>query len=425
MNILDKLVNYEKTPGGLSPRAMGLERVIELSRRFNDPWRDYPTLHIAGTKGKGSTCSFAAAMLAAAGYRTGLYLSPHVLDVRERIQINGQWVSETRFNAALDELAPVLEAIIADKTQRRPSYFEAITHAAFRIFQMENVDVAVIETGLGGRLDATNIILPKACAITPISYDHQSVLGYTIPEIAFEKAGIIKPGVPLVIGRQPDEAYAVIRSTAESKRAPITDFAAAERALPTVIADALPKNFAGAHQRDNLAVAWSLVCAAGYNLPPETAAEGVRSVDLPARCQIIQPKPQFGAGKWLVDGAHNLISATALADTLKTQFNQSRPLVFVIGCASNKTMTDIMRPLADLLPDTVILTQYPSDRSASVETLLDAWRQVSSIKPELIQDCDSAFETGAALISGKPSGLLCVTGSLYLAGDFIRWTQQA
>ena len=220
---LDSFVNLERGALTRAHRAViTLDRVRELAARLGNPQDRFPSLHVAGTKGKGSSCAFAASILRAAGFKTGLYTSPHLQDVRERITVGGALIPPDDFARILTAAQPALETMrLSSQGQRRPTYFEILTHLAFAWFAEQAVDVAVVEVGLGGRLDATNILLPHACAITSISRDHMAMLGDTLELIAIEKAGILKLGVPAISAPQHPEALAALEARAAVVGAPL------------------------------------------------------------------------------------------------------------------------------------------------------------------------------------------------------------
>jgi len=306
---------------------LGLETMTALTMRLDMPQTRYRTLHIAGTNGKGSTAAMAAAMLQAAGYRVGLYTSPHLVEFRERIRVNGEMIAESRVAQLTEQLQILCQPDLS------PTFFEYTTAMAFQHFADSGVDVAVLEVGLGGRFDATNVVTPMACAITTISLDHQEYLGNTRSSIAFEKAGIIKPGVPVVLGRLDDDAWRAIEQVARDRQAPvfrINENFHTEGETPQQFSyrglgmqyDGLTCALEGQHQLDNAACALALLGAAapqGIAVTSEAARAGLRKVHWAGRLEVADRRPTI-----LLDGAHNPAAATALADFL-TRSGRSHP----------------------------------------------------------------------------------------------------
>ncbi len=356
LRFLNSFTDYERMASVYAPGDYNLERMRRLLSALGNPERAFLSLHIAGTKGKGSTAHLAEAILREAGYRTGLYTSPHLVDLRERIRLDGKILSEQDFTRVMAEMEPELRRL-------RPTYFETMTAAAFLLFAEKGVDYAVVEVGLGGRLDATNVILPAACAITTIDYDHMEKLGNTLEEIAGEKAGILKPGIPAVSSPQPPAARRVLdkvngliypRFRVLSSRGFVVKFTVEDRPheLPVL----------GEHQAANAATALALVERSGAIVSSGAVRRAFRKVRLPGRVERVGRRPTL-----IVDAAHNPVSARALAAALRGV--PRRRLVLVFGASADK---DYRGMLASLLPaaDLAIFTKASNPRAAAPSDLM-------------------------------------------------------
>ena len=397
---------------------LGLETMRSLLQRIGHPERRFRSLHIGGTNGKGSTAAMAAAILQAAGLRVGLYTSPHLVEFRERIRVNGDLIQEQ----PVAELASRVGAAAGNTLD--PTFFEVTTAMALLHFAEFQVDVAVLEVGLGGRFDATNVVEPAACAITTVALDHQEYLGRTHEAIAFEKAGIIKPLVPVVIGRMGQEASGVISRIAQERRAPLWRlghefFVEGDspeqftyRGLSGLF-EGLRCGLAGRHQLDNAACVLAMLEAAGEIGGPvdETAVrQGLQSVTWEGRLELIEEYPRV-----LLDGAHNPAAATALAGSLQEYLSRSPDsrLILVWGMMRDKDHRGFIEPLLPLASE-IVLTQAGLARSATVQELrgaLAGWRR-PIIEASLPIEALLAAKTRAAF-----GDLICVTGSLMLLGD--------
>ena len=401
---------------------LGLMTITALMVRLGMPQTRYRTLHIAGTNGQGSTAAMAAAVLQAAGYRVGLYTSPHLVEFRERIRVNGEMIAESRVARLTEQLQALCQPDLS------PTFFEYTTAMAFQHFADSGVDVAVLEVGLGGRFDATNLIAPMACAVTTISLDHQEYLGTTCSSIAFEKAGIIKPAVPVVLGRIEDHALRTIERTARERQAPVfrldEDFRT-EGEEPQQFSyrglgmqyDGLTCALKGRHQLDNAACALALLGAAapqGIAVTAEAVRAGLRAVNWAGRLEVVDRRPTI-----LLDGAHNPAAATALADflTRSDRSHPSRPVVLVLGMMRDKDHRGFVEPLRDLV-DEVVLTQADLPRSATAQELR-ALLEGLLPHPHVVQSIGDAMALARQLAT--PEGLVCVTGSLMLVGECKAW----
>jgi dihydrofolate synthase/folylpolyglutamate synthase len=433
---LDTFVNFERNlPTRATRAAITLDRVRELAERLGNPQDRFSSVHVAGTKGKGSTCAFAASIFRAAGLRTGLYTSPHLQSVRERISIDGQDITEADFARLLRGCAPALELMRRPpKGERRPTYFEILTHLAFSWFAERQVDVAVVEVGLGGRLDATNIIRPAACAITNISFDHVAILGDTLSRIAREKAGIIKPRVPVVSASQSPEARDAIAACARAAEAPCEfvgrDITLTHRRVETAeglrdegcarLADGREftslLGLRGRHQAENWAVAVRLadlfLTRRGGALTSEALAKGSRVVDWPGRLELL-PAPNGARGpRVFVDGAHNEHSVRTVIGELRLL--QPGPLAVLFGCAKDKDLEAMFRVLAGCDLAGVVLTQAGNSRSREPRSLGGEWQRVAGREAVICEHCADGLNAAKQLAG--PSGSVLVTGSLYLVG---------
>ncbi|HKO31115.1 MAG TPA: folylpolyglutamate synthase/dihydrofolate synthase family protein [Nitrospiraceae bacterium] len=401
---------------------LGLATMTELMIRLGMPQTRYRTLHIAGTNGKGSTAAMAAAMLQAAGYRVGLYTSPHLVEFRERIRVNGEMIAELQVAQLTEQLQVLCQPDLS------PTFFEYTTAMAFQHFADSGVDVAVLEVGLGGRFDATNVVTPLACAITTISLDHQEYLGTTISSIAFEKAGIIKPGVPVIVGRLDDDAWRTIEQVAKERQVPVfrldEDFRT-EGESPRQFSyrgldmeyDGLTCGLEGRHQLDNAACALALLGAAvphGITVAAEAVRAGLRAVNWAGRLEVLDRGPTI-----LLDGAHNPAAARALADYLMCFDRPFRPhpFVLVLGMMRDKDHRGFVEPLRSLV-DEVVLTQADFPRAA---TALELRASLEGLlpHPHIVPSLSDAMTLAKQLAT--PDGLVCVTGSLMLVGGCKAW----
>ncbi len=400
----------------------GLSRMNKLLDYCGDPHLQLRTVHIAGTKGKGSTAAMLASILRTAGLKVGLYTSPHLTDIRERIQVNGQWIPEDDITRYLSRLRPYLEVAERGGDTYAPTFFETFTVLSFLHFLEQRADVAVVEVGLGGRLDATNVLRPLACAITPVSFDHMDKLGTELPQIAGEKAGIIKSGVPVVSGVQRSDALAVIRARCAELGAPL--HVVAEDITLRAQSDrfsvktwrrqigGLTVPLIGRHQRENAATAVGLaelLCEAGHPISAESIRDGLRSLRWPGRIQTVARDPEI-----IVDGAHNTASIEVLVEALATL--PPRRTIFVLAIARDKDIPAMLRLLAPHGAD-FIVTKTGNPRAADPAGL-------KKLLEELGAKSIHAAETPAKALDlarshAGPADRICFTGSMYLAGNIL------
>jgi len=417
------LVDYEKRRiERYAPEEFRLERVVEFLERLGTPQERYPKLHIAGTKGKGSVSKMLASVAQAAGLRVGLYTSPHLHTYRERIQVNGEPMPRAALAALVDECRPDIEAI------QELTIFEVTTGLALLYFARQQVDLAVIEVGLGGRLDATNIITPLVSVITSLSLDHTYLLGNTVAEIAREKGGIIKPGVPVVTAPQPPEALVELEKIAVTRHAPLTvvertwRWETMERSVsgqrvqldavsgsPLAGAYALP--LLGDFQRENAATALAtleVLRARGQAwITSETVRAGLAQSAWAGRMELLSQSPLV-----LVDCAHNPYSAQMLAASLRAWFPDTR-WVLIFGASSDK---DIRGMVDALLPITehIIVTRSYHPRAATPYELADVCAEAGK-GAEIAINPTRALEQAMARL--EPGMGMLVTGSIFVVAD--------
>jgi dihydrofolate synthase / folylpolyglutamate synthase len=391
--------------------VLGLERSHEVLARLGNPERAYPSLHVAGTNGKGSTCAMAEAALRAAGLRTGFYSSPHLHRVNERIQVAGEAIADA-------DLARAIFAVKEAGSGLSLTYFEFLTAVAFWHFRERGVQAAVLETGLGGRLDATNVVVPVATALTSLGLDHRQILGATLPEIAGEKAGILKPAIACAVAAPEPEALAVIAARAERIGVPLwienRDFtvdADGYRGPRWRLPAPLTVGLAGPHQRQNAAVALALLEIASASLPvtPDAARMGIATARWPGRLESLFPRPGLEV---ILDGAHNPPAARALALALRA-LQPTKALRLVFGVLEDKElppMLEALFPLARVAhlarPDNP-RGLAPEKYAASARSLCPDTRLHVSV-PQALQ---------AALSEASTDERILVCGSLYVVAE--------
>lgn len=428
-------------------REYKLDRMHDLLARLNNPQQGMPIVHIAGTKGKGSTAAILSEILTTAGYRVGLFSSPHLDRIEERLAINSEPCETDTFVALIDQLRPVVSAMDAEAEERGngeigPTYFELTTALALMHFAAAKVDVAVLEVGLGGRLDSTNVCEPVCCAITSISFDHMKQLGNTLAEIAGEKAGIIKSGVPIISGVTEPESRDVIRQIAEQEQAPLheldRDFTVEYRVADSnkstagghinfrggpgsqEILDA-PLGLLGAHQARNAAVA--LACIGqlqsdGWQVSEAAIRDGLRTSRCQARIEVVSHEPTI-----IVDAAHNVASIDALLSVLDESF-PAGPRTLIFATTAEKDANGMLKrllPAFSRVPkfDRVIVTRYLNNpRAVAPKELVDIAR---SLGRDDVEQCDDpAMAWQAARQQLSPEHLVCVTGSFFIAAEMRR-----
>jgi len=390
----------------------GLENTFKLAALASNPQERLRFIHVAGTNGKGSTCAMLESIYRAAGLRVGLFTSPHLVSFRERIQVNRQLVSEADVVRLVEQLRPWFKTF---PTDHHPTFFEVVTVMALNFFAEQKCDLAVWETGLGGRLDATNIVTPLASVITNVQFDHQQWLGDTLEKIAAEKAGIIKPGVPVITADEEPAVLAVIERTARDNQAPFIVVAVdVNPPQTTKISAALSRAAAtlplpGDHQRINAALALATVEVLQNKIPvgDEAIRTGLSEVNWPGRLQLVtRPSGQ----QILLDGAHNLAGVAALRKTLENEFPAAKRTL-VLGVLQDKDwrrMCEILAPLAAR----IVAVRVSSERTADANELATACRGANA-SAEVIA-VDSMAE---ALEKSAEDEFVVVAGSLYLVGE--------
>jgi len=388
----------------------GLENIATIVARLGHPERAFRSVHIAGTNGKGSVTAMVDAALRAAGHRSARYTSPHLVDLSERFVIDGRPVAEQALAAAASHVRGTVDALIADGgLTAPPTFFEVTTAIGFELFRRAAVDVAVLEVGLGGRLDATNVVAPPslvATAITSIAFDHQRYLGTTLREIAIEKSGIIKPGVPVVVGPLDPDAAAAIDEVAASRGAAVIRTSASD-------CDGMAVGLAGAHQRSNAAVALRLLQhldSHGIPVPARAIAAGLAHPDWPGRLEV---RRLADGRELLLDAAHNPAGAASLASYLRAEGGDPRPLVF--AAMQDKDVTGMFDALLPAVAS-LIVTRASNARSAEPESLAQQARASQPALPIAI-----APDLGVALDAAwRASPRIVVAGSIFLLGDVLK-----
>jgi dihydrofolate synthase/folylpolyglutamate synthase len=379
---------------------LGLENTIKLAALAGHPETRLRFIHVAGTNGKGSTCALLESIYRLAGLRTGLFTSPHLVSFRERIQVGRELISERDVVRLVEKFRALAAEFPKD---HHPTFFEVVTVMALDFFAEQSCDIVIWETGLGGRLDATNIVTPLACAITNIALDHQQWLGDTVEKIAFEKAGIIKPGVPVATGADDPKALAVIRDVAKQKNAPLT----ISNAMPADFQGFLPLR--GEHQMRNAALALAVIALLQKQIPVSASQieKGLKEVSWPGRLQLLeQPNGQ----KILLDGAHNIAGATALRETLERDFPESKRAL-ILGVLGDKDWREICGILSPLAKK-ILTVPVSSQRTANPDELTAACRAANPSAE--VSVCHSLNEALQRVARDK---FVVITGSLYLIGE--------
>lgn len=416
----EEVVRYNVT-------TFSLERMEKLLSLLGNPHLKFPTVHIAGTKGKGSTATMLARMLEANNYKVGLYTSPHLLNLQERIAVNSELITENELRDLLNRTYAPIEKL--SKTDP-PTFFEIFTALAFMHFVDKAVDIAVIETGLGGRLDSTNVIQPEIVGITSLSIDHMLQLGDTIDKIAFEKAGVIKKGVPVITVQQDPAAMSVLKAQALSQKSDLivtgSDIDFSHRfetsrehgphtriclTTPTSKFEHLRVPLHGKHQAINCGLALAMLDklrSLGYKIDNEKAAEGLNKVSLPGRMEIICQDPRI-----MIDAAHNASSIRALIHAIGQNIPYDSMIV-IFGCNSDKDIVGMLKEI-QYGADKVIFTRSNSPKAVSPSDLADMYTEICGKMCQYTASLGQALQIANSAVSRED--LICITGSFYLIGQ--------
>ena len=415
-----RVVRYNTT-------TFNLDRMRLLLKHLDNPHLHFKSVHVAGTKGKGSTCTMVAAMLQSAGFKTGLYTSPHVLDMRERIVVDGEMISPHDMVRLVKRIEPVVQKMSNDP----PTFFEILTAMAFCYFAAQQVQIAVVETGLGGRLDSTNVILPEVTAITNISLDHMSILGNTVARIAEEKAGIFKKDIPALSCDQPPEVKASLEKVARQTKAPLQfvgsdiefsyRFEVTRPTGPLVRVTLITEHshfehvtvpLIGEHQAVNCGLALAIMDrlkSRGLAFDDIKALAGLERVKLPGRIEMIWSNPRV-----IIDGAHNAASVQALFRGI-SQYIPYDSMVVIFGCNSDKDIDGMLEQVS-LGADKVIFTRAQNNpKSASPEELSSLYVERFGKMAQVAQNFQEAMSIATRAITRED--LVTVTGSFYLIGE--------
>ncbi len=423
------LADFERKARASESPDFHIRRTEMLLEGLGNPHERVPAVHVAGSKGKGSTCAMIAAGLTANGLRTGMFISPHLHRMTERFTVDGVPISEAEFVSLFERIWPIAEKIRERGDSGTVSVFEFQTAMAFLHFAEVNADAMVIEVGLGGRLDSTNVLTPVVSVITPVGFDHVAVLGDTLAKIASEKAGIIKPGVPVVVAKQEPEAAEVIAAKAKAHSAPIITHSSIE----TVIADAngagpqrlllrsasnsysIDLPLLGEHQVANAATAIAAsetFSTHGQTLDPDLISAGVSSVKWPGRVQLVEHGPPL----LIVDGAHNHDSAVALRAAVSRHFGLSRKLVLILGSTGGHDPLAVARAFSDLRP-TVVVTRSRHPKAVEPADFAEALRR-DKIDVLAVTESTRDALTMARRVS-EQGGAIIAAGSLFVAAEVI------
>jgi dihydrofolate synthase/folylpolyglutamate synthase len=428
-------INYEQRVP--QPADLKLDRMLTLLERLGDPQRRLRIIHIAGSKGKGSTSAMLAAILRRAGYRIGLFTSPHLCQVEERIQVDGTPISNDELTALLNAVWQAVADCASPQAKLTPTFFEVATALGFLHFVRRRVDVAVMEVGLGGRFDSTNVCLPEIALITSISLDHTRQLGDRLASIAMEKAGIVKTGVPAISGATAPEPRQVIERICRERRSPLRQLGIdfqyayepgeiAAQDAPVLVRPArvqvstrrrkfpvMPVGLLGEHQAANAAVAVACVerlQEGGWHVPDEALAWGLANVSWPARLEIVRRRPLT-----VLDCAHNVASAEALVQTLRASFPAGRRRLLVFACSEDKDVAGIFRVLAPEFAHAFLTRYGDNPRSCSPEELRELMKRSGDIPCSLFPNAPAAWQAAKAMAESQD--LICITGSVFLAGE--------
>jgi dihydrofolate synthase / folylpolyglutamate synthase len=438
LKYLHERVNLEKArPARIAPESFKLDRMAALLDALGNPHADVRCVHIAGSKGKGSTAEMAAVALAGCGYATGIYTSPHLVDVRERIRINNEMIGYSQFARLMQRIARGVEQVAP--VHGDATYFEVVTALALCYFAEQAVDIAVVEVGLGGRLDSTNLINPEVTAITAIQLEHTQLLGDTLPLIAREKAGILKPGITALTIPQPPEVMQVFREVAAERGCPLevlgesiefsTRFIASPELGPhTCISVAagsggyehLPVPLKGEHQALNCGLALAILHKLrdrGYDTPERLVAPGLARTPSAGRMELIP-----GAPRIVLDGAHTPDSIQALVKALGAHIRYDS-LVVIFGCADDKDARSMLQKIAQGADKIIFTKAAGNPRAMDGRELVRRYAEVTGKMAQSAPSLREALQIARA--AAHREDLICITGSFYLAGEARKLLQEA
>jgi len=435
LDYLYSFVDYSlKHSSELAKAEFNLDRMFALMDELGNPQKKYPIIHVAGTKGKGSVCALCASALQArpeegrraAGYKVGLYTSPHLLDYCERIQVNGEPISHELLIELVEEVKPAVAKIPKLTT------FEITTALGFLAFAKQGCNAAVIEVGLGGRLDATNIVTPKVSVITSLSYDHMAVLGDTLAKIAGEKAGIIKQGVPVVSAPQADEALKVLERVAKSEECTFTlvgkdvkfeslessldgqklnviALSGAERSRSGAVELKIP--LLGSHQVENAATAYAALKSGGLDISDEAIQKGFAQVRWRGRFEVVRRDPPV-----IFDSAHNQGSFARLRETLETYF-PNKQVYLIFGASEDKNIPGMFAEMKPKIKR-IIVTRADHPRALEVEKIVELAKQ-AGVEPEAVIPVEFALERALEL-SANDGSIVLSAGSMFVTAEVMR-----
>ncbi|MEN8254465.1 MAG: folylpolyglutamate synthase/dihydrofolate synthase family protein [Verrucomicrobiota bacterium] len=413
---------FARTTQGIKP---GLDIITGLLQALDNPHHKLAVVHVAGTNGKGSVCAMLESVLRASGFKTGLYTSPHLIDFSERFRINGEAIPQDRLNGYIGMMEEKAVEVEKSFAQRPATFFEISTAIAFQYFADEAVDIAIIETGMGGRWDATNVVIPLVSIITRIDVDHTNYLGDTIEAIAAEKAGIIKPGRPVVSAPQSEAVMAVLQKQGESiiyssdAVSVVRTDGPQKLKIETHSRNLPPINLPllGECQRENCAVAVAVleVLADMLDFEPEFK-KGLEAMEWTARFQILETDPTI-----ILDGAHNPSAARALVKTLKEN-HPKHQVGFILGFLDDKDTVEFLREIKPLVSKAWTI---PIDAPRGTTAEHSAAQARSAGFEVLAGDVSSVWSAARGWVSAEPDRLLCITGSLYLVQLFAQQKNDA
>jgi len=433
----EKLISYQYNASTFS-----LDRMVKMLEYAGNPHKSFPSIHITGTKGKGSTAIMMSIILEHAGLVSGLFTSPHLVDLKERIQINHQNMSEEEFACVLNDIRPYIQHLRDTEPSASPTFFEILTAVTMIYFKKEHVEMAVLEVGLGGRLDSTNVVTPLLSIITNVGFDHTAILGNTLSSIAYEKAGIIKQGVPVVSAVESPEALLVIEKTCKEKDArlyllgrdiwisecgmrnadlplnPKVPNPKSERGLMCTIKTwrhTYPEIFLpliGAHQAKNCALvlgALEIMREQGtISIDDETIRNALAHVHCPARVEVIEKNPLI-----ILDYAHTVDSMKFLRESLVGNFTFNK-LILILGFAQDKDLDNILNEIVTV-GDAIIVTRSKNPRAAPPEDLYQRIERLCGKQSKITDNTQDAVIAAKRMASKED--LICITGSAYVAGE--------